>query len=261
MASYWGAELAGLMESQWGEDVNVTLDDKLHKSLTTPQTMAGPVNWTTTATHTFAGQISGSTLTISSTATFSAIDLINTIQEFSTDGALSGNSDTVVPTEKAVKTYTDLRALWNSDNSAITRFACLGGRGLLNLTGEDGTHNWTYDDTNLWVESSTVKDSYIAIQLPHGAVVTALRVTGQITGSAQLNVTLTRHENDNTGLQTLASVWSTVTMGEESDTSPNFNSINNDLYSYSFSVRHTTNAAEVRLVAIQVDYTVVRPQP
>jgi hypothetical protein len=40
------------------------------------------------------------------------------IVEFSIDGTLAGNSDTVVPTEKAVKTYVDLRALITSLNAA-----------------------------------------------------------------------------------------------------------------------------------------------
>lgn len=35
------------------------------------------------------------------------INLVNTIDEFSTDGTLSGDSDTAVPTEKAVKAYVD----------------------------------------------------------------------------------------------------------------------------------------------------------
>lgn len=34
-----------------------------------------------------------------------AFTLVNTINEFSTDGAFAGNSDLAVPTEKAIKTY------------------------------------------------------------------------------------------------------------------------------------------------------------
>ena len=34
-----------------------------------------------------------------------SLTLINTINEFSIDGTLGGNSDSVVPTEKAIKTY------------------------------------------------------------------------------------------------------------------------------------------------------------
>jgi len=36
-----------------------------------------------------------------------AISMVNTVNEFSTDGTLGGNSNSAVPTEKAVKTYVD----------------------------------------------------------------------------------------------------------------------------------------------------------
>jgi hypothetical protein len=38
---------------------------------------------------------------------FAGLTLVNTVNEFSTDGTLAGDSDTAVPTEKAVKTYAD----------------------------------------------------------------------------------------------------------------------------------------------------------
>lgn len=43
-----------------------------------------------------------------------SITLTNAIDEFSTDGTLAGNSDTALPTEKAVKTYVD--GTWLSHN-------------------------------------------------------------------------------------------------------------------------------------------------
>jgi hypothetical protein len=45
--------------------------------------------------------------TVPNTGKFSALTLVNPINEFSVDGTLLGNSDTAVPTEKAVKTYVD----------------------------------------------------------------------------------------------------------------------------------------------------------
>ena len=51
-----------------------------------------------TASPTFAGIVVDSLTT-------DEITLINTINEFSTDGTLGGNSDLAVPTEKAIKTY------------------------------------------------------------------------------------------------------------------------------------------------------------
>jgi hypothetical protein len=39
--------------------------------------------------------------------TFAGLTIVNTINEFSTDGTMGGNSDSAVPTEKATKLYTD----------------------------------------------------------------------------------------------------------------------------------------------------------
>jgi len=50
------------------------------------------------------------------------------IYEFSIDGTLAGDSDTVVPTEKAVKTYVDTALLGNIDHNS-----------LINLQGGDST--------------------------------------------------------------------------------------------------------------------------
>jgi hypothetical protein len=41
------------------------------------------------------------------TLTMAGITMTNTVTEFSIDGTLTGNSDTAIPTEKAVKTYVD----------------------------------------------------------------------------------------------------------------------------------------------------------
>ncbi len=56
METYWGAEITGLAKSQWAEDVNVTLDDKLHMSeQTSTQTVQGPLNFSNTSVMTVAG--------------------------------------------------------------------------------------------------------------------------------------------------------------------------------------------------------------
>jgi len=46
---------------------------------------------------------------------FNSVDLINQVNEFSTDGTLAGDSDLAVPTEKAVKTYVDTEILSGLD--------------------------------------------------------------------------------------------------------------------------------------------------
>jgi len=63
-----------------------------------------------------------------------AVTLLNgtSINEFSTDGTLAGDSDDAVPTEKAVKTYADGV---NTDDQAITTFSINGNS--LEITLED----------------------------------------------------------------------------------------------------------------------------
>lgn len=52
-----------------------------------------------------------------------SISLTNTINEFSTDGTLGGNSDSAVPTEKAVKTYVDGEVLGISSGTHVTSWS------------------------------------------------------------------------------------------------------------------------------------------
>ena len=46
-------------------------------------------------------------VTATAAVTFTSLQLINLVNEFSTDGTLGGDSDAAVPTEKAVKAYAD----------------------------------------------------------------------------------------------------------------------------------------------------------
>ena len=59
---------------------------------------------------------------ITSELTTSSLTLINTITEFSTDGTLGDNSDSAVPTEKAVKTYVDAAIINYEDTDAVLIF-------------------------------------------------------------------------------------------------------------------------------------------
>jgi hypothetical protein len=64
-----------------------------------------------------------------------------TINEFSTDGALAGNSDTALPTEKAVKTYVDAKALLGTavkDDPAPELSADLDTAGFEIVDSSDG---------------------------------------------------------------------------------------------------------------------------
>lgn len=63
-----------------------------------------------------------------STPTFAGINVVNAINEFSIDGTLAGNSDTAIPTEKAVKTYIDL-AVAGAGGGAVTKGQAFTGNG------------------------------------------------------------------------------------------------------------------------------------
>ena len=57
LSDYYEGELTGVIASNWGEDVMVTVDDKLSKSTTSVQTVQGPIVWSSTATSTWSGQV------------------------------------------------------------------------------------------------------------------------------------------------------------------------------------------------------------
>ena len=64
-----------------------------------------------------------------------------TINEFSTDGTLAGNSDTALPTEKAVKTYVDTKAIKGNalkDDTAPELAANLNTAGFEIVDSSDG---------------------------------------------------------------------------------------------------------------------------
>lgn len=296
-------DLAGVVASQWGEDVGVTLDDKLHMSeQTTVQTVSGPVNFATTSSHTFTGPVNFSstiitpnsnnlaslvtgevtqllnigTVTISagqwgyvgamdqdmyqtSSVTFAGVDLVNNVTEFSTDTTLGGNSDTAVPSEKAVKTYSDLKALWDSDNSAITRYWSIGCRGIQACYPYTGT--WVLDTTNNWMEHTDAAGTiHIPLHFPHGATLVTVRATGQLShGSDTCLITVQRRTQSSGAQQGLGGPFLTVTMQENSD---NLGSevVDNDTYSYHVEIASgMTNGTENRVRAVQVDYTITKP--
>jgi len=81
-----------------------------------------------------------------------------TINEFSTDGTLAGNSDTAVPTEKAVKTYVDnnIGGVFSGAQVYITSNQSIGtGSTLVNFGGEkydsDSYHDNSTNNSRLTV--------------------------------------------------------------------------------------------------------------
>lgn len=345
LSDFYTGELSGVIASQWGEDVMVTCDDKLHLSeQTTVQTVQGPINFTKSGSmHTFASPVNFSSTIITplsnnlaslttdevtqllnigtaaitagewsqianigaasitagewsqianigaaaisgtewgyvaamnqnvnsaSTVAFAGVTLVNTVNEFSTDTTLAGNSDTAVPSERAVKTYADLRALWNANNSGVARHYSIGPFELVNLARqEDGVHDWTYDNSNHYAMSTGQVGgfSHLGVHLPHGAEITAIRVWCQKTDTANLYVSLIRGEQDDGIYDSpkMLTATATTSMEEIVDSDPESGQeiVDNSLYFYNIFVDHSNGAGNMRIRSIQIDYTVVRPQP
>lgn len=80
------------------------------------------------------------------------LDLGATIDEFSTDGTLAGNSDIACPTEQAVKTYVDnhiaFGEIYAHDNAATTSVSSAGWTQILIFNANGESNNTTPDHTN-----------------------------------------------------------------------------------------------------------------
>jgi len=83
------------------------------------------------------GQIDSDGLTLASGAS---------VNEFSTDGTMAGNSDDAVPTEKAVKTYTDDKTVYKGRTDGSTPAAGYIGEMLSGQCGSTTTNTSGYTD-------------------------------------------------------------------------------------------------------------------
>jgi hypothetical protein len=81
------------------------------------------------------------------------------INEFSSDGTLAGNSDSAVPTEKAVKTYADTKEPSFSKNTAFNKnFAGTGA--ATTPSRSDHNHSATYLGISAKAADSSLLDNY-----------------------------------------------------------------------------------------------------
>jgi len=103
-----------------GGDGRVEGDDNFRQVKTATKNSFPSVTGAVTKTHTQINDLAekSTAQTISGDWTFSGapaftntVTLVNTVDEFSTDVTLAGNSDTAIPTEKAIKAYVDSFAL------------------------------------------------------------------------------------------------------------------------------------------------------
>ena len=83
--------------------------------------------------------------------TFAGLTVVNAVDEFSTDGTLAGDSDTALPTEKAVKTYVDAQV-----TAQDLDFAGDSGTGSVDLDSQTFTLSGTANEIETSASSQTI---------------------------------------------------------------------------------------------------------
>lgn len=106
----------------------------------------------------------------SATPTLGGLTVVNAITEFSTDGTLGGNSDSALPTEKAVKTYVDGAS--TSPGGADTQVQYNNG----GVFGGDATFNFNDTTKVLDVDGHTITGTVaIGLDMSGGTFATAVQ--------------------------------------------------------------------------------------
>lgn len=241
--------LSAIIESDWGDSVCLTLDDKLHISdATFSQTVLGPLNFNTSSTYTFAGPLNNTSTSVNTFA-----------------GPFNNTNTSTSTFAGPLKASGGIVALWDADNSDVTRIITYGVYDVV-LSVDDSAspvHPWSSDTANNWAENSEAATivSWFPINLPHGAVVTALRVTMQkSSGLAGVYIYYRSHTGTGEGTS-MCQVAAGTTMAEVSTTSISQATIDNDARFYQLRFYSDNNTAEARIRAIQVEYTIKRPYP
>jgi len=104
---------------------------------------------------------------------FTAVTMVNTVSEFSIDGTFVGNSDTAVPTEKAVKTYVDNAinfAVRNVQNISYDTTASGGDLLLVDTTGGDVNIELVPGQTGRILILKNGVDNDVIITAPSGLI-------------------------------------------------------------------------------------------
>lgn len=285
-------ELSGNIAAQWGEDTMATIDDKLHMTETaSAQTAQGPMNWSNVSMMTFAGPFNATSTGVNTFAgTFNATSTgINTwagpanfshttgphvfagpfnatstaINTFA--GPVNASNTNTSTFGGPIKSGSGIVALWDADNIVVTRRYSIqprgGGVGLLAVLEDDLTNFMVgiLSDAAYRINAAT---GYLGINLPDGAIVTAFRATGTRPGADTFIISLHRAAHSNGAVTDLASVALPSGRAEVSDTSITNATVDNDTYGYviKFVITNVTGTAK-ECNGIQIDYTVVRPQP
>ena len=165
----------------------------------------------------------------------------------------------------AARTYTvpDVSgtvAMWNADNSTVTRYKSWDYHGLaITVDSSGGSLMWSIDDSNDWVENSSTPNGYFGVEFPDGATITAFRVWCQ-TPTGSMVVELFRASLSGTDGNQLALINGDATMQEQNDLVISDPVIDNANYGY-YVKFGLGGSGEKRVRGIRIDYTVVKPQP
>ena len=233
--STWQPFAGGIIPSAWGDEVSVTMDDKLHMTETSnTQTVQGPMVFSNTSVTTFAGPFNNTNT--------------NT-------NVLSG----------PVTVGGDLLAKWNADNAVVTRRIAYDFHHIMNAVNRDnpGIHDWHYTyngEDNNHASITTASQCYLGVFLPDGATITAFRIVGKRDSAGSFSVSLMRNKQSDGTQDVLGYITITTTsFAETNDTVIDDALVDNNAYSYHIFIGNDNNTFRIR--CIQIDYTVVRPQP
>lgn len=142
--------------------------------------------------------------------------------------------------------------------SPITRLVSISPMAIVNAVSGTGTHDWTWDVVNSWIDNSTGGLYNISIALIDRVVITAFRFTGQFLAGGVCIIGLRNRNHADAGSTAMAGGSLTTTMEEFSSTSIMGSSIDNDSRHYYIDIDTRFTAAEVRIRGIQIDYTIQR---
>ena len=153
-------------------------------------------------------------------------------------------------------------AMWNADNATVTRRISIDCYEVIGKAVDaGGVHRWAELGGNQRAENGATNVTKMGVIFPDGITITALRIYGQCDGTLTMTLQRRTAEQSFPSSTEMASVTLTASWSEVSDISVSPAIIDNTTYTYYLNFAHTFSLNEARVHKIQIDYTVVRPQP
>lgn len=266
MVDTWNTLIASgeQIQSVWGDEANENLDDRVSKSLDPNQGIASNLIF---ASAKFPQMVTdpsvGNDATRKSWIDTNFLNKVSsTQQDVAAQVALATGKYVTVDNGKVL-------ARWDADNPAsATRRIMIGFPEicLFAIAGGGGAREFRADIVNKWADVAALStgDHMLGLKLPDGATITAIRCHATQDGTNTVTLALTRHAVNGTGINTAGSIAITNSGSittELNDTSISPDGIDNDNYAWYLKLSVFTSAPQVNIRSIQIDYTVVRPQP